>query len=263
MEATRRASIVLPVPGGPIMSTLCAPAAAISRPRLACAWPRTSAKSSPSRSGAAGPPEPPSGRDGGDLALAVEVLDRVVQGGDGDDLDARDHAGLGRVAGRHEQRREALAARVQRDRRARRAPAARCRRATARPSRARDRAGPASRGRWRRGCPPPSAGRRRRPPCGASAGARFTVIRSIGNSRPTLWIAARTRSRLSRTVESGRPTVVNDGKPAVTSTSTKTVAASTPESVAERTRASTGPVWECRCRAVNVPEPIRPSSGLC
>ena len=51
-----------------------------------------------------------------DLALAVEVLDRVVQRGDGDDLDARDHAGLGRIRRRHEQRREALPARVQRDR---------------------------------------------------------------------------------------------------------------------------------------------------
>ena len=46
-------------------------------------------------------------------------------------------------------------------------------------------------------------------------------------------------ARLSRTVESGNPTVVNDGKPGVTSTSTKTVAASTPEIVADRTRAST------------------------
>jgi site-specific DNA recombinase len=52
----------------------------------------------------------------GDLTLTVEVLDRVVQCGDGDDLDARDHAGLGRVRRRYEQRREALPARVQRDR---------------------------------------------------------------------------------------------------------------------------------------------------
>ena len=73
-----------------------------------------------------------------------------------------------------------------------------------------------------------------------SAGARLTVMRSSGNSKPELLIAARTRSRLSRTVESGRPTVVNEGNPDVTSTSTKTVAASIPCSDAERTLASMG-----------------------
>ena len=57
-------------------------------------------------------------------------------------------------------------------------------------------------------------------------------------------MAARGLSRLSRTVESGKPAVLKEGRPEVTSTSTKTVAASTPLSVAERTRASTGPVWE-------------------
>ncbi len=77
-----------------------------------------------------------------------------------------------------------------------------------------------------------------------SAGARLTVIRSIGNSKPALRMAARIRSRLSRTVESGSPTVAKQGSPGVTSTSTETAAASTPHSVAERTRASMGPVWE-------------------
>ena len=41
----RRASIVLPAPGEPIMSTLCPPAAATSRARRAWVWPRTSRKS--------------------------------------------------------------------------------------------------------------------------------------------------------------------------------------------------------------------------
>jgi hypothetical protein len=54
-----------------------------------------------------------------------------------------------------------------------------------------------------------------------------------------LRIAVRTRSRLSRTAESGSPTVMNAGNPAVTSTSTRTRAASTPRSAAERTWAST------------------------
>ena len=42
----RRASIVLPEPGGPIIITLCPPAAAISNARLTCICPFTSAKSS-------------------------------------------------------------------------------------------------------------------------------------------------------------------------------------------------------------------------
>src|SRR5882724_9774588 len=45
-----------------------------------------------------------------------------------------------------------------------------------------------------------------------SAGARFTVIRSDGNAKPAFRMALRTRSRLSRTAESGRPTVVTVGK---------------------------------------------------
>ena len=45
MPGTRRASIVLPAPGGPTMSRLCPPAAAISSARFASCWPRTSARS--------------------------------------------------------------------------------------------------------------------------------------------------------------------------------------------------------------------------
>ena len=40
-----------------------------------------------------------------------------------------------------------------------------------------------------------------------TAGARFTVIRSNGNGYPQFWIAAFTRSLLSVTILSGRPTV--------------------------------------------------------
>ena len=45
IPGSRRASIVLPVPGGPASSRLCAPAAAISSARRARSWPRTSARS--------------------------------------------------------------------------------------------------------------------------------------------------------------------------------------------------------------------------
>jgi hypothetical protein len=43
--ASRLASMVLPEPGGPIMSTLWTPAAATSSARFAIVWPRTSPKS--------------------------------------------------------------------------------------------------------------------------------------------------------------------------------------------------------------------------
>ena len=52
-----------------------------------------------------------------------------------------------------------------------------------------------------------------------SAGARLTVMRWCGNSKPELRIAERTRSRLSRTVASGSPTIVKWGSPNATSTS--------------------------------------------
>ena len=45
-----------------------------------------------------------------------------------------------------------------------------------------------------------------------SAGARLTVMRCGGNSKPELRIALRTRSRLSRTLASGRPTIVKRGQ---------------------------------------------------
>ena len=45
-EPMRRASIVLPDPGGPAISRLCPPAAAISSARFTCSCPLTSCKSS-------------------------------------------------------------------------------------------------------------------------------------------------------------------------------------------------------------------------
>ena len=41
-----------------------------------------------------------------------------------------------------------------------------------------------------------------------SAGARFTVMRSPGNSKPAFLIAARTLSLLSFTAVSGNPTIL-------------------------------------------------------
>jgi hypothetical protein len=47
MPGSRAASIDLPEPGGPIISMLWPPAAAISSARLALSWPLTSLRSSP------------------------------------------------------------------------------------------------------------------------------------------------------------------------------------------------------------------------
>ena len=56
-----------------------------------------------------------------------------------------------------------------------------------------------------------------------SAGARFTVMRRMGNSQPELRTAARTRSRDSWTAVSGRPTTVKAGRPEAISASTSTM----------------------------------------
>ena len=99
----------------------------------------------------------------------------------------------------------------------------------------------ARRARRRRAASTPSAIGRSKPAptLRTSAGDRFTVIRVRGNSKPELRIAVRTRSPLSRTLASGRPTSVRPGKPFETSTSAKTSTASRPKSAAVRMRAST------------------------
>ena len=76
-----------------------------------------------------------------------------------------------------------------------------------------------------------------------AASCRLIVMRWDGNSNSELRIGLRTRSRLLRTLESGRPTVVNAGRPRETSTSTSTSDASTPKIDADRSRAS---MFHCR-----------------
>ena len=83
-----------------------------------------------------------------------------------------------------------------------------------------------------------SAGRTTTPALRMSAGARLTVTRLCGNSKPELRMALRTRSRLSRTDASGRPTIVKPGRPNETSTSTWTAQASIPKTAAVRMQAS-------------------------
>lgn len=57
------------------------------------------------------------------------------------------------------------------------------------------------------------------PSLGKSAGARLMVMRCNGNSNWLLSKALRTRSLLSLTAASGKPTMDNEGKPLVRCTS--------------------------------------------
>ncbi|MDR8960418.1 hypothetical protein FEP79_02786 [Burkholderia multivorans] len=86
---------------------------------------------------------------------------------------------------------------------------------------------------------PSAIGRSKRPDSfGRSAGARLTVMRRTGNSNPQFCSAARTRSRLSRTSRSGRPTIENDGNPLARWTSTVTSGARPAAGARLRTTAS-------------------------
>src|SRR4029450_10114527 len=95
-------------------------------------------------------------------------------------------------------------------------------------------------------------GRSNRPPSlGRSAGARLTVIRPAGNSKWAVASAERTRSLLSLTTASGKPTMERLGSPAPRCTSTDTCGASIPYCARLRTVASKQPslaAWAERCR---------------
>jgi hypothetical protein len=63
---------------------------------------------------------------------------------------------------------------------------------------------------------------------GSSAGARLMVMRRAGNSKWELIMALRTRSLLSLTAVSGRPTMWKEGRPFERWTSTETEGACIP-----------------------------------
>ena len=202
---SRRAIIVFPAPGGPTSSRLCPPAEAISSARRASSCPRTSARSatagaragcgtigaarqrSPDRS-ARGPHRPARRRqtrpDPRQSRLRAAFGDRqqdageaVAPGRGGD----RQHA-----AGGVDRSVERQLAEQHADRRSRR-------RSTMP---------------WAARMPSAIGRSNEAPALRTSAGARLTVTRCSGNSKPELRIALRTRSRLSRTLASGRPTIV-------------------------------------------------------
>ncbi len=92
MPVSRRASMVLPEPGGPVMSRLWAPAAAISSARRARVWPRTSARSAIAIGTGGG-----GGRDRLGLVAVVQDVDDVAQAAGGDHGHGARQGRLGRA----------------------------------------------------------------------------------------------------------------------------------------------------------------------
>ena len=77
------------------------------------------------------------------------------------------------------------------------------------------------------------------PSFNTSAGDKFTVMRLGGSDKPIAPKAARTRSRLSATALSGRPTTVKAGTPEAICTWTSTSNTSTPWDATVLMRATT------------------------
>jgi site-specific DNA recombinase len=211
---TRRASMVLPAPGGPMSNRLCAPAAATSSARRASNCPRTSARSpSLTGTGGAGVATDRGASCGWFSALTASGSDRAVH----TSRPLTTHASAAFWGG--------SSIRFMPSRRAATAIGSTPRTPLIAPSSDNSPTTTVSSTAARVTCPevasrPSAIGRSNDDPAlRTSAGARFTVMRCGGNSKPEFLIAERTRSRLSRTVASGRPTIEKWGSPNETSTS--------------------------------------------
>ena len=202
-------------PAGPTISTLWPPAAATSSARSQRVVAAQLARSPRSPSGGAASSAAASTGGRGRRLLAGQEPHELEQRLDRRDLEPVDQRRLGRVRARHHERRAAGRARRLRhhDRAAHRA--APSRRARARRTARTTRAARCAPGPTRPARAAASARSKPGPAFLRSAGARFTVIRRSGNSKPELSSAARTRSRDSCTAASGRPTIVNAGRPGV------------------------------------------------
>ena len=210
------ASMVLPAPGGPDSSRLCPPAAATSSARRGSDCPRTSARSpSDSVAGAVdlGAADRRSARSGWLRASSASVSDRTTQTSKPSTTQAS--AALWGGSRRRRSPRRLAAIAIGRTPRIPLIP----------PSSDSSPSTTVSSMSRRVSVPdvasnPSAMGRSKDDPAlRTSAGARLTVILCGGNSNPEFLIAERTRSRLSRTVASGRPTIVKWGSPNDTSTS--------------------------------------------
>jgi hypothetical protein len=221
IEGRRPASIVLPVPGGPLRRLLWAPAAATTSALTASAWPRTSLRSGP--------------------CLDMLVCARLGSGMRSALPPLRTRAALDRRSTTPtESPSTSVASRARGGPRTSIAnPAFLVASATASvPWHART--SPSSESSPKSACvssssleicplaasiPHASARSKPGPTFGTSAGARFAVIRLAGNWKPEFSSAACTRSRASRTAASASPTIVNAGNPGLMSISTLTARA--------------------------------------
>jgi hypothetical protein len=232
MPGRRCASIDLPVPGGPIRSSECAPAAAIASARFAFGCPRTSARSGTPGVSSRGADV---GRSGGIGSRPARCAHTASSVGAGCTMASRTSAASGALAAGSTNARPA--------RRAESAIGSAPRIGRSAPpsasSPANSYAGSSFAGIWPVAARIPSAiGRSKRPDSlRRSAGARLTVILRAGKSNCAFWSAARTRSRASFTSVSGSPTRLNAGSPPPKCTSTDTGGASRPARPRERTTA--------------------------
>ena len=221
MPPRRSASIDLPVPGGPMNSRLCAPAAAISSARLAPAWPLTSRRSGPAAAAARG-----SGcARGSSTASSPGCSDcttcsrlSAARMSSPATCAAASALGVGSTRQRVVWAPRTARASASAPRTGRSSPASDSSPANSKPS---SRAASM----WPAAARMPSAiGRSKRPDSlGRSAGARLTVMRLLcGKGKPLCGSAARTRSRDSLTSVSASPTSVKLGRPLARCTSTVT-----------------------------------------
>ena len=227
MPGRRCASMLLPVPGEPHSRSGCRPAAEISSARRARGWPRTSARSGDaSVSGSSGTESLSVGRGSSVWPRRWAMTDARSE------APCRVCRPLCRASARLPWGRMSVRPGASAFTPAAIARAARI----GRSSPDRDSSPTSSRScsavsgtRPAAAAMPMAMGRSKRPDSlGRSAGARLTVMRRLGNSRPLCSRAARTRSRLSRTEVSGRPTMLKAGRPLARCTSTETGGADRP-----------------------------------
>ena len=218
MVGRRRASIVFPAPGGPIMSRAWPPAAAISSARRATSCPITSARSlSAARpvAAAGGAGVRPGSPSRSAATRPARVADAPMRSAETSAASGTLGSGTSSVAGRSAT--ESIRATGSTPRTGRSAPSS--------PSSPRASTGAVrAAGSWPVATRRPNAiGRSKAvPSLRMSAGARFTVTRRGGSWKPEFSRAAETRSRLSFTAPAGSPTMVHWGRPGATSTSTST-----------------------------------------
>ena len=235
MPGSRRASMVLPVPGGPISRRLCEPAAAISSARRARSWPRTSARSGITAASCA------SSVSGSNVGASIsprkyETTSPSVLTGTGS-MPASAASGAD------------SAAQTRRVRPARRAPSATAsvpETGRIRPSSASSPTAAWSASRSGGSClvAPSTASEIGRsnpePSLRSAAGARLTVIRRLcGHSRAAETTPLRTRCFASWQARSASPTIANAGTPGWRCASTSTLRGSRPTSAWVTARAST------------------------